>query len=200
MNSTIDASNLLESIDIPYRFLESEQSISTSQASGIVSIDSESISESLNLFSLSPRIGVGGIFKEDKDYAHSWKAFVSGELWVDEIGDNGISFNGQDDTNASISGNIRPITTDSLPFPSTLDEEVERNYYTTSLPRIPVDAYPELKFRYSIGVGYNYQRFRDYDKGLKIGVELLFHPSLICLLYTSPSPRDATLSRMPSSA
>ena len=25
-------------------------------------------------------------------------------------------------------------------------------------------------------------------------------PSMICLLYTSPSPRDATLSRMPSSA
>ena len=29
-----------------------------------------------------------------------------------------------------------------------------------------------------------------------LGVALLF----ICLLYTSPSPRDATLSRMPSSA
>ena len=26
------------------------------------------------------------------------------------------------------------------------------------------------------------------------------HTSLTCLLYTSPSPRDATLSRMPSSA
>ena len=26
------------------------------------------------------------------------------------------------------------------------------------------------------------------------------HPLLFCLLYTSPSPRDATLSRMPSSA
>ena len=26
------------------------------------------------------------------------------------------------------------------------------------------------------------------------------HPSSDCLLYTSPSPRDATLSRMPSSA
>ena len=25
-------------------------------------------------------------------------------------------------------------------------------------------------------------------------------PDLVCLLYTSPSPRDATLSRMPSSA
>ena len=27
-----------------------------------------------------------------------------------------------------------------------------------------------------------------------------FNPAWICLLYTSPSPRDATLSRMPSSA
>ena len=26
------------------------------------------------------------------------------------------------------------------------------------------------------------------------------HPEYICLLYTSPSPRDATLSRIPSSA
>ena len=35
-----------------------------------------------------------------------------------------------------------------------------------------------------------------------IGVEayVYFYPLLTCLLYTSPSPRDATLSRMPSSA
>ena len=31
------------------------------------------------------------------------------------------------------------------------------------------------------------------DKGIEIGL-------IGCLLYTSPSPRDATLSRMPSSA
>ena len=31
-------------------------------------------------------------------------------------------------------------------------------------------------------------------------IEVLSKVSLICLLYTSPSPRDATLSRMPSSA
>ena len=42
---------------------------------------------------------------------------------------------------------------------------------------------------------------RDYDVffaaiGLLCGGILFFH----CLLYTSPSPRDATLSRMPSSA
>ena len=34
--------------------------------------------------------------------------------------------------------------------------------------------------------------------GYQINCE--FHPELNCLLYTSPSPRDATLSRMPSSA
>ena len=30
--------------------------------------------------------------------------------------------------------------------------------------------------------------------------DLIVLPGMICLLYTSPSPRDATLSRMPSSA
>ena len=34
-------------------------------------------------------------------------------------------------------------------------------------------------------------------EGQKIELKVL---SYICLLYTSPSPRDATLSRMPSSA
>ena len=28
----------------------------------------------------------------------------------------------------------------------------------------------------------------------------IFNTDIVCLLYTSPSPRDATLSRMPSSA
>ena len=32
------------------------------------------------------------------------------------------------------------------------------------------------------------------------GAQLAYTPSGSCLLYTSPSPRDATLSRMPSSA
>ena len=45
-----------------------------------------------------------------------------------------------------------------------------------------------------------------YDQGWFSSTEttvMRFHPTLlsnICLLYTSPSPRDATLSRMPSSA
>ena len=40
------------------------------------------------------------------------------------------------------------------------------------------------------------------DEGQKIFVEELLDLAgyIFCLLYTSPSPRDATLSRMPSSA
>ena len=38
----------------------------------------------------------------------------------------------------------------------------------------------------------------NYDKfTLENGLDVIFH---ICLLYTSPSPRDGLLSRMPSSA
>ena len=35
--------------------------------------------------------------------------------------------------------------------------------------------------------------------GVVLSLEALFK-EIVCLLYTSPSPRDATLSRMPSSA
>ena len=38
------------------------------------------------------------------------------------------------------------------------------------------------------------------EKSIEIKDEYKFGWSSYCLLYTSPSPRDATLSRMPSSA
>ena len=42
---------------------------------------------------------------------------------------------------------------------------------------------------------------RDFISTLdKAGKNGLVHPNKICLLYTSPSPRDGLLSRMPSSA
>ena len=43
----------------------------------------------------------------------------------------------------------------------------------------------------------------DYDQNLALTVTgdlLRAHPNITCLLYTSPSPRDGLLSRMPSSA
>ena len=46
------------------------------------------------------------------------------------------------------------------------------------------------------------QECTDHVQELKTVTDLNKHEELadICLLYTSPSPRDATLSRMPSSA
>ena len=36
--------------------------------------------------------------------------------------------------------------------------------------------------------------------GMNLSAEVLKHQPMVCLLYTSPSPRDGLLSRMPSSA
>ena len=44
----------------------------------------------------------------------------------------------------------------------------------------------------------SYLNFAAFNAGR--AVELQWLTNTVCLLYTSPSPRDATLSRMPSSA
>ena len=50
-------------------------------------------------------------------------------------------------------------------------------------------------------IGTTYPIFLDVLSSQKISVgPPFYHKLIICLLYTSPSPRDATLSRMPSSA
>ena len=46
--------------------------------------------------------------------------------------------------------------------------------------------------------GHPYVKTPNIDALAKEGTE--FYQFTVCLLYTSPSPRDATLSRMPSSA
>ena len=49
-----------------------------------------------------------------------------------------------------------------------------------------------------IGVYFSKISYQEHEK---LGhAELQGHQAMSCLLYTSPSPRDATLSRMPSSA
>ena len=58
-----------------------------------------------------------------------------------------------------------------------------------------VDETKELQF-HSLGIDIE-NAFIENDSGEHIEASINYLP---CLLYTSPSPRDATLSRMPSSA
>ena len=66
----------------------------------------------------------------------------------------------------------------------------------TSAPEILISIMSALADSGELAVG-NALGSNIANVGLVLGVTLLFSS---CLLYTSPSPRDATLSRMPSSA
>ena len=62
---------------------------------------------------------------------------------------------------------------------------------------------PSLSWSYGVGVAmYGNAGSNSYPLRLTTAFsgDYLFQLSTSCLLYTSPSPRDATLSRMPSSA
>ena len=58
----------------------------------------------------------------------------------------------------------------------------------------------EVAGRLSIQVAAQSLEKHNGGKGLLMGGVPGVAPARVCLLYTSPSPRDATLSRMPSSA
>ena len=49
-------------------------------------------------------------------------------------------------------------------------------------------------------LGESYEEFKSWDVGDIVGAEGVLFRTKTCLLYTSPSPRDGLLSRMPSSA
>ena len=48
-------------------------------------------------------------------------------------------------------------------------------------------------------VGQEYKTYKDLTN-IEEDIVVEFSPSSVCLLYTSPSPRDSMTSRMPSSA
>ena len=71
-------------------------------------------------------------------------------------------------------------------FPGTF--RIENNEYGADLSRL-------VKYRQRLLLSL--RNHHKYKQAYKNGVSLKHYH---CLLYTSPSPRDATLSRMPSSA
>ena len=71
----------------------------------------------------------------------------------------------------------------------TLDKD-NTDYYSVAL---------DLSSTSTVSVGM-WARFREWPSSTSVLLEYSDNMNNTCLLYTSPSPRDATLSRMPSSA
>ena len=62
------------------------------------------------------------------------------------------------------------------------------------------DVRPIIKLRSTAGTGYTYVTRKNRRNNPDRIVLKKYDPVIRCLLYTSPSPRDGLLSRMPSSA
>ena len=65
---------------------------------------------------------------------------------------------------------------------------------------INFDDYKSKDFYFGISLGLNSSKHQVFHSREFIGNPAIRLAQGACLLYTSPSPRDATLSRMPSSA
>ena len=70
------------------------------------------------------------------------------------------------------------------------------NKQVRSRPTAPIRTNKQRTLTYERGLGYQ----SDLESELFLMAATYLAGENTCLLYTSPSPRDATLSRMPSSA
>ena len=71
--------------------------------------------------------------------------------------------------------------------------------FADALPQYWVDTMLQVKAGLNLSIGSTVPRVQALQRGLRM-LWFVIGKSHVCLLYTSPSPRDATLSRMPSSA
>ena len=78
------------------------------------------------------------------------------------------------------------------------DREAIRHGKITEKPLRERPSYPTWAIKLTMAI--TGLIFGLFVLGHMVGNLKIFMPLNICLLYTSPSPRDATLSRMPSSA
>ena len=121
----------------------------------------------------------------------SWNG--SDYAWVDDQtggggGGGSTTFTGLTDTPAN--------------FTSQAGKYLRVNAGATALEYVTLPVDPDTNTTYSqssVADGSNV-KLRLTDSGSTNDDILLTAGTNICLLYTSPSPRDATLSRMPSSA
>ena len=93
-------------------------------------------------------------------------------------------------------------------MPSDVDKLLKKNQKLNQLDGVKVTSHVQrdddgdgwvvnILMLEGYDVPFKYRRKKLYKSLEGAPVNLTYYP---CLLYTSPSPRDATLSRMPSSA
>ena len=87
--------------------------------------------------------------------------------------------------------------TKEIPFGTSVQPIYLQHYSQLAATSAHIHEISEGRFNLGIGVTHGPVQSR---LGVTPGKPLSDMRDYVCLLYTSPSPRDATLSRMPSSA
>ena len=83
--------------------------------------------------------------------------------------------------------------------PQSAEQRNNLTQFVQELDSVLNDFDPELLITMAVPISSWSGQWYDFDN-LKLHVDFFNAMTYDCLLYTSPSPRDATLSRMPSSA
>ena len=94
---------------------------------------------------------------------------------------------------------LNPNTSPEILFVLATDEDVDVRYWVAKNPNTSAETLSVLATDEDENVRYWVAKNPNTSPET-LAVLATDENELICLLYTSPSPRDATLSRMPSSA
>ena len=140
---------------------------------------------SLNL----PGVGIKMEYKRDYPFGHL-AGQVLGHTNLDQIGMEGLEYK----FNSELAGSKKIITL-------TKDGKgkiITDNFSAVENPEDGSNLNLTIKSKYQFILEKEIARAVKKSKALR-GYGIIINPNT-CLLYTSPSPRDATLSRMPSSA
>ena len=101
-----------------------------------------------------------------------------------------------------VEANARVLTKNVRVHPQTIAENAVDPHHFRYVHRTPIspvvlrESTDDASWAAKVGFGNKWQHGVDNPDDTINTLEILWS----CLLYTSPSPRDATLSRMPSSA
>ena len=148
---------------------------------------------------------------------NSYSQTISGTLWVNITDENNnvvnyTSFSVSLSPNSFINKTVENIDTSSWNGAYTIKAYLTYSSNESSLIETVVKSdliyearyvkyiCPSTKEQVKILISHVYSNNVSYNLSLEVPSGWNYQPDYICLLYTSPSPRDLSTSRMPSSA